>query len=130
MHTTTAKALISTRADIATLTGIWQDKPITTEHLMSIIAYCDMDSYSTRFSATFRKIKPEETFQSVKQRNAEYWWQSKLLKELVMCYGSQGVIDTANLQSRFGKMSGFMKSKIQRLNDNAESGPFCMYSLR
>ena len=79
--------------------------PITAEHIMSIIAYCDMDVYSRKFSESFRKLHPHESFQEVKIRNREYWWQSKLLKEAVEYYGLSG--DTKNKQ-------GF------------ESGPFCM----
>ena len=100
--------------------GIWKGKSITTEHLMSVIAYCDMDTYSTKFTETFRKVKPEETIQSVKHRNREYWWQSKLLKELVLCYGSHGYLDQT-------KSISYDKFNTEKWNVDSESGPFCMY---
>ena len=77
--------------------GISKGTPIAIDHLMSIIAYCDMDRYSTKFSSTFRKLKQEETMKSVKQRNRNYWWQSKLLKEAVQCYGTLGQYDLNDL---------------------------------
>ena len=49
-----------------------------------------MDNYSTKFSETFRKIYSHETIHSVKKRNQEYWWQSKLFKETVELYGIRG----------------------------------------
>ena len=67
--------------------GIKIMAPISVNHIMSIILYCDLDTYSAKFSATFRKLESYETLQSVKQRNAEFWWQSKSFKEAVEVFG-------------------------------------------
>ena len=83
--------------------------PITTDHILSIILYCDMDRYSTRFSETFRKMYPHETMYSVRDRNSRYWWQSKFLKEAVIAYGICGRDEIMS----FG-------------NEKAEKGPFCL----
>ena len=71
--------------------GIPKSTPISIEHIMAIIMYCDMDTYSSKFSQSFRKLYAHETIQSVKDRNAKYWWQSKLLKEAVCIYGKRGI---------------------------------------
>ena len=63
---------------------------ITIDHITSIILYCDLSKYSSRFSATFRKLQQFETIHSVRKRNSEYWFQSKLLKETVTYYGTDG----------------------------------------
>ena len=127
MSTKVAKGMRVKDGVAAGTMDLWPTKAITTEHLMSVIAYCDMDQYSTNFSNTFRKLKPEETFQSVKARHREYWWQSKLLKELVVCYGSNGYIDGFELPWVNLKVSSQCRNLIQISNATAESGPFCMY---
>ena len=127
MSSRVAKDIKGKKLKNAELMGIWAGKPITTEHLMSVIAYCDMDAYSTKFSGTFRKLKPEETFQSVKHRNREYWWQSKLLKELVCCYGSIGYIDKEVFRKYVYNIPKALESEIERRNAEAEFGPLCMY---
>ena len=83
--------------------------PITMQHIISIILYCDFSKYSTLFSASFRKLYSHETMKSVKNRNQEYWWQSKFFKETVLIYGKRGY-DAV-------------------YNPKGESGPFCMYSI-
>ena len=60
---------------------------ILMHHLLSIILYCDLDTYSRKFSETFRKLQSHETLQSVKQRNRDFWWQSKSFKEAVELFG-------------------------------------------
>ena len=40
------------------------------------------------FSASFRKIVWNETDRSLKRRHAAFWWQAKLLRELVEVFGS------------------------------------------
>ena len=85
--------------------GIGNGSAISIDHIMSIILYCDMDKYSTKFSETFRKLYSHETIYSVKKRNQEYWWQSKLFIETVEYFGEYGVTEK---------------------NKNGETGPFCM----
>eukprot|EP01084_Bolivina_argentea_P307572 531644_1 len=83
---------------------IKQYTPITIKHIMSIILYCDFSKYCCDFSSTFRKLQPYETLVSVKKRNQEFWWQSKLFREAVELYGSTGYNET--------------------WNDKGENGPF------
>ena len=65
--------------------------PITKNHLLSVILYCDYDQYSAKFSNTFRKLRYEESFESVKIRNREFWFQSKYLRETVQLFGSEHI---------------------------------------
>ena len=67
--------------------GIPSKTPISIDHIMSIILYCDMDRYSTKFSESFRKVNPYDNIHTVKARNSRLWWQSKLFKETIEYYG-------------------------------------------
>ena len=90
MTTQNVKSLETLRTGFQTLYVPWDippGMPASIDHIISIILYCDMSEYSKNFSESFRKMCAHETFQSVKKRNQEYWWQSKLLKELVEFYG-------------------------------------------
>lgn len=52
--------------------GIGEGASITEDHIISMILYTDFSEYCTKFSATFRKSSPYETFDRTKQRNAEF----------------------------------------------------------
>ena len=84
------KALKAAENDLIYHFGIAGGTPISLDHIMSIILYCDMDRYSSRFSETFRKLTPHDTLNEVKARNAAFWWQSKLFKETIIYYGLIG----------------------------------------
>eukprot|EP01084_Bolivina_argentea_P245501 411031_1 len=60
---------------------------ITIKHIKSVIFYCDFTNYSSKFSATFRKLNSNENMESVKQRNSAFWWQSKFFRETIEIYG-------------------------------------------
>ena len=70
--------------------GIPAYSTITRNHILSVILYCDLDRYSTKFSETFRRMKQYETLESVKWRNSQYWWQARLLSETVSLWGPKG----------------------------------------
>ena len=76
--------------------------PISIQHIISIILYCDFSKYSTKFSESFRKLYPYETIHSVKKRNQDYWWQSKLFKEVVEYYGLTGSKEAVSMETEFG----------------------------
>ena len=61
--------------------------PLTKEHLLSVILYCDWSDLCTAFSATFRRQRAYEPLKVIKSRNREFWWLSKLLRETVEIYG-------------------------------------------
>ena len=75
-------------------------EPISRNHVISIILYCDFTDYCSKFSGTFRKSSLTETFVSVKARNREFWFQSKHLREVVEIYGSGGYNDNKTARSR------------------------------
>ena len=70
--------------------GISKGSSIQYNHLLSLILYCDNTQLCTQFSSTFRKLKPYEDIESVKNRNKEFACWSKLLREAVQYYGSMG----------------------------------------
>ena len=66
---------------------IKRKQPITQQHLMSVILYCNFDTLSYEFSRTFRKNSKKENLNDLKKRNAEFAIWSRLLRETVECYG-------------------------------------------
>eukprot|EP01084_Bolivina_argentea_P318559 552471_1 len=73
--------------------GIEKGSPLRKNHLISVIMYCDVSKYCTKFSSTFRKLDSFENITSIKARNAEFYFQSKYFRELVECFGSYGYDD-------------------------------------
>ena len=67
--------------------GLRTYSPLSKEHLLSIILYCDWSDLCTAFSATFRRQRAFEPITAIKLRNREFWWLSKLLRETVELYG-------------------------------------------
>eukprot|EP01084_Bolivina_argentea_P148178 259113_1 len=61
------------------------------ENLIAVILYTDFSALSTDFSSTFRKLTPWETLASIKNRNRQYWWMSKRLRETVERFGQRGL---------------------------------------
>ena len=68
--------------------GILKDEVMSLDRLICIILYTDYSSLSSDFSSTFRKSNIYEPVQSIKKRNRNYYFMSKLLKETVYVYGA------------------------------------------
>ena len=49
-----------------------ENATITIHHILSLLFYCNYDNLSAKFSSTFRKIRANERWNSVKKRNQEY----------------------------------------------------------
>ena len=70
--------------------GIANGSLLSTEHLEALILYTDFTEYSTAFSESTRKVDWDEDLDSVKQRNSQYCHTSRLLREAVTYFGSDG----------------------------------------
>eukprot|EP01084_Bolivina_argentea_P037924 70127_1 len=70
--------------------GIERGEPLFIQHLHSIILYCDFTDFCTDFRSTFRRLRLNESIQSIKRRNSKYFHTSKALREIVQYYGIQG----------------------------------------
>ena len=77
--------------------GITHGAGISTDILMSIILYTDYTELSSNFTGTFRKKNIYEPIQSVKQRNKEYYWFSRRLKECILCFGQSNYSGNGHL---------------------------------
>ena len=62
--------------------------PITEQHIMAVSLYCGYSALCTAFSSTFRSKTMNESLESIKSRNRDFWWMSKLLRETVQLFGS------------------------------------------
>ena len=68
--------------------GIQANIPITTEHLSSILFYCNLTELSYEFSKTYRRLSWNETDSQLKQRHHNFYHFAKLLRETVEVFGS------------------------------------------
>ena len=55
-----------------------------------MVLYSDWSELQCEFSKTFRRKNKFETLSSVKQRNREFYWWSRNLREVVEYYGNKG----------------------------------------
>eukprot|EP01084_Bolivina_argentea_P077633 140858_1 len=69
--------------------GIQEGTPISINHIMSLLCYCNYSQQGFNFTRTFRRQYYEEPLRSVKKRNQEVRCWSKLLKETVCCFGTR-----------------------------------------
>ena len=68
--------------------GINDGEIISVYHIFCILLYCDYSIFSYHFRNTFRKLNASETHKQLKERNCEFWFISKYLRECVQCFGS------------------------------------------
>eukprot|EP01084_Bolivina_argentea_P136621 240611_1 len=71
--------------------GINRGDPLTFSHLLCLVFYCDYSDLCSHFSGTFRKKNKFETLDSIKKRNSKYYFFSKILREVVECYGQNRI---------------------------------------
>ena len=69
--------------------GVYKDDKIKLQHVMSLIFYTDYDKLCYNFSKTFRKIRPTETYKSLKKRNSNFANWARLLRESIECFGQK-----------------------------------------
>ena len=89
LNTKTARKMKARRAfngGTCTFT-IPEDAPITKQHLMALILYCDFTQLCTAFSATFRLENPFEDLESLDKRHSKFVHFAKLLVEAVRDFG-------------------------------------------
>ena len=67
--------------------------PLTEQHLQSIILYCDFTKLCTLFSESLRQNDSNEGLQEIKKKNSKFFHFSKLLRELVTYFGSNGGVE-------------------------------------
>ena len=63
--------------------------PLLPDHLLSVCLYCCCTELCTKFSATYRKNKWNETLDSLLNRHSEFANMGRFLMELVHAYGTE-----------------------------------------
>ena len=64
-------------------------QPISLEHVLSVILYCDYDLLHKNIRKTFKKSSETESDESLKRRNSNYHHFCKLLYESVNVFGEE-----------------------------------------
>merc|ERR1712228_112101 len=67
--------------------GISENALLSLWNLISLILYSDYTAHCSEFSASFRALSPFEPLEVTKERNREFWWMSKTLRETVELFG-------------------------------------------
>ena len=67
--------------------GIKEGEPISLQHILCIILYCDTDDLQNNFSSTFRKNTVFETLYSLKKRHQKYYHFAKHIVEAIKVWG-------------------------------------------
>merc|ERR1712228_795249 len=72
-------------------------------NLISLILYSDHGAHCSEFSASFRALSPFEPLEVTKERNREFWWMSKTLRETVELFGQcrRGDLDKNSVKGPF-----------------------------
>ena len=83
------KSLKANHMDFFFHYGIAMESPITMDHIISLILYCDFTTYCTNFSSTFRALGFER-MEDTKKRNASFYFESRLFREAIEYYGVTG----------------------------------------
>eukprot|EP01084_Bolivina_argentea_P259594 438066_1 len=70
------------------------DKPVTMNHLMAILFYCNTTELQSKFSSTYRQLTHVmETQDDFKRRHSHYFYFGKYLREIVEVFGDVLVED-------------------------------------
>eukprot|EP01084_Bolivina_argentea_P177102 306344_1 len=89
--------------------------PITVQHIICLMVYCNYDVLQAKFSETFRCNEDEESIVSVINRHRNYYHLGKLLREAVECFGSVFCCNVINVYHgvdktfRFPSTSAYIK---------------------
>eukprot|EP01084_Bolivina_argentea_P000687 1269_1 len=68
--------------------GIKDGSPISLSHIISLMIYCNFDSFQYYFSKTCRRID-DETDLELKHRHSYYFYVAKLIREAVELFGTK-----------------------------------------
>eukprot|EP01084_Bolivina_argentea_P185635 320117_1 len=68
---------------------IFEGTPVTVQHLLAMMIYCDFDLLQKNFTETCRKIDQYEDDHSLRKRHSNFANWARLLRELVDCWGWQ-----------------------------------------
>ena len=67
--------------------SISEGASLSDEHLLALLLYTDFTDLSRDFSASHRGLNSYEPLKAIKERNRNYWFMSKRLRECVQLYG-------------------------------------------
>eukprot|EP01083_Nonionella_stella_P111859 328474_1 len=141
-QTSHVKAMVCPRATSAQCYDMQPGQPISLDHLISMMVYCNYDTLQRTFSATFRKLNKTESNESLKQRHMNYHFLAKLLRESVECFGlnyidkvqSTGFTPTnwnmvvfhgVDQHFTFSSMNAFIKGPFSTTTDHKVALSFC-----
>eukprot|EP01084_Bolivina_argentea_P076714 139065_1 len=88
-----AKQIFCPRNRSAVCYDMQYRKQISTDHILSLMVYCNNDVLQRKFTETFRKLKHNQTNKDFKNNHRNYYWMGRLLRECVECFGTTYCMD-------------------------------------
>eukprot|EP01083_Nonionella_stella_P235275 827465_1 len=67
--------------------GIEAGTEISLNHIVAVLCYTNYSKHCYEFSRSFRRISPNESDESLKQRHGEFYHWARALRECVECFG-------------------------------------------
>eukprot|EP01083_Nonionella_stella_P027904 76845_1 len=67
--------------------GIEEGTEIGLKHIVAVLCYTNYSKHCYEFSRSFRRISPNESDESLKQRHGEFYHWARALRECVECFG-------------------------------------------
>eukprot|EP01084_Bolivina_argentea_P119069 211169_1 len=123
------------RKDSAKCYEMKENQPITTHHVIAMMAHCNCDKLQRKFGQTFRHKDIHETDDEMKRRHRNYYFLGRLLRECVECFGTKwpvyGNIGTITLfhgvdkQFSFASLNAFIKGPLCTTTVHSVAVNFC-----
>eukprot|EP01084_Bolivina_argentea_P305625 527997_1 len=82
--------------------NLMEGTPMTIPHIMAMMVYCNEDLLQRKFSETFRRMKSDETNESIINRHRNFVHLGRLLRECVFCFGSKNANDFVEVKLYHG----------------------------
>eukprot|EP01083_Nonionella_stella_P262782 893237_1 len=123
LQTLRVKAMMSRGRDVY---NIKDGVPITLEHLIAMMVYANKDVLQAQFSETFRRRQNENNASMIK-RHRNYANFGRLLRELVECFGQNGIgnrtvgeqqlLHGISKETQFGSVMTRLKGPVSATTD-------------
>eukprot|EP01084_Bolivina_argentea_P121281 214926_1 len=88
-----AKSISCTRETAVECYEMKTGDPLSLNHVMVIMVYCNFDELSRKFSETYRLTSDHSTILEMKSKHRNFYWMGRYLREIVECFGVQGYND-------------------------------------
>eukprot|EP01084_Bolivina_argentea_P118356 210012_1 len=107
-----------------------KDILINIAHIIAMMAYCNYDLLSAKFSETYRVTVEHPTENEMKLKHTNYHWMGRLLREIVECFGMSTsnewvLFHGVSQQFIFPSLDAHIKGPLSTTTQFTVAGQFC-----